>query len=266
MPEPARPRLPRGWLAVAVAGLAVAAVCAFAVWRPWHTSDPMAGGDSVVAGPGPLAIPDSPRVLVFGDSWVYGEAAEHPTRGFAYVIAETLGWDATIDGVRGSGYLKPGIDGGSYGERIAALDPGLAPDLVIVEGTINDRRLGAKGYADAVTAAWDALEAHYPAARFVVLGPAPQVLPVQKATARIDRDLAALAASRGWWYISPIAEEWITPANYLDVIDTSPVGANHPSTAGHAFLAERLAEALAILAGDGGGEGAVAAAEPDSGW
>jgi len=83
------------------------------------------------------------------------------------------------------------------------------------------------------------------------------VLPVGKATARIDRDLAALAAGRGWWYISPIADEWITDGNYLDVIDTG-AGRNHPSTAGHAYLAQRLADALAertvtvdAAAGDG---------------
>ena len=65
------------------------------------------------------------------------------------------------------------------------------------------------------------------------------MLPVEPATARIDADLAELAALRGWWHISPIAEEWITPANYLDVIDTG-IGRNHPSTEGHAYLADRL--------------------------
>ena len=172
------------------------------------------------AAPAPLALPDQPRVLIFGDSWVYGSAAIVPTLGFAYRIGESEGWDTVIDGVRGSGYLKPGLDGGTYGERIGALDPALDPDLVIVEGSINDRRLPAAGYREAVTAVWDALQALYPEARIVILGPAPQVLPVEAATARIDADLAELAAARGWWYISPIAEDWITPANYPEMIDT----------------------------------------------
>ena len=97
-----------------------------------------------------------------------------------------------------------------------------------------------------MTAAWDALAALYPEASIVILGPAPQVLPVQAATARIDADLAELAAARGWWYVSPIAEDWITPANYAAVIDTG-IGRDHPSTDGHAYLATRLAEALATL-------------------
>ena len=86
------------------------------------------------------------------------------------------------------------------------------------------------------------------ARRSSILGPAPQVLPVEEATARIDADLSALAAERGWWYVSPIAEGWITPENYADVIDTA-IGRDHPSTDGHAYLASRLAEDLAAMSG-----------------
>jgi lysophospholipase L1-like esterase len=210
----------------------------------------VAAPEDAVVAPAPLLLPDQPRVLVFGDSWVYGSAATVPQLGFAYRLGELAGWDTVVDGVRGSGYLKDGVDGPSYGVRIARLDASLAPDLVIVEGSINDRRLHPEGYTEAVTAAWDTLVAIYPAAQIVVLGPAPQVLPIEPATARIDADLAALAADRGWWYISPIAEGWITESNYLDVIDTSDLGRDHPSTEGHAYLAERVAEAITALSGE----------------
>lgn len=222
-------------------------------WRPWlGPAAPVAAaaGDTVATtiDPLPLTLGENPTVLIFGDSWTYGSAASDPALGYAYVVADRAGWTTVVDGVRGSGYLKPGIDGPSFGDRIAALDPSLDPDLVIVQGSINDRKQGASGYADAVDAAWDQLEATFPGARIVILGPAPQVLPIESETARIDRDLASLAGARGWWYISPIAENWITEANYLDVIDTSDLGRDHPSTAGHAYLAERLAEAVRGLA------------------
>lgn len=249
-PEPRRPRHPR-W-PLAVLALAVIAVCALAGWRPWaqpSTVVSASGDTAAVTAPAALSLPEEPRVLIFGDSWTYGSAASDPTLGYAYVLGRTLGWDTIVDGVRGSGYLKPGWDGGSFGERIAALDPALDPDLVIVEGSINDRRLPAEGYREAVTAAWDALAAHYPDAAIVILGPAPQILPVEPATARIDADLSDLAAARGWWYISPIAEKWITPENYPSVIDTSDIGRDHPSTDGHAYLAERVAASLARIAG-----------------
>lgn len=247
MHAPGSLRARRPWLPVLGAALAVAAVCALGMWRPWVTPSAPAAveADTVVAvAPATLDLPDRPRVLIFGDSWVYGSAATVPTLGFAYRLGENLGWDAVVDGVRGSGYLKPGIDGGSYPERVAALDPQLDPDLIILEGSINDRRLYPEGYTDAVTGVWDELASLYPDAAIVILGPAPQVLPVESATARIDGDLSRLAAERGWWYISPIAEGWITEANYLDVIDTGPIGRDHPSTDGHAYLAERVAEAL----------------------
>lgn len=255
MHAPGRTRARRWWLPLAGAALAVAAVCAVAVLRPWGAAEPVAPvAVAEGAAPAPASVPPAPlvvdegaRVLVFGDSWVYGSAATVPTLGFAYLLADELGVETVVDGVRGSGYLKPGLDGPAYGERIDALDPQLDPDVIIVEGSINDRKLYPTGYRDAVTAAWDALQARYPDAEIVVLGPSPQVLPVQEATRRIDADLSELAGARGWWYISPIADDWITEANYLDVIDTGPIGRDHPSTGGHAYLADRVAAAIELM-------------------
>lgn len=246
-----RHRLPVAGLAVAVI-LALAAVI-LGVWRPWvpvPSSAPAvaaASDDETVAiAAAPLLLPEHPTVLVFGDSWTYGSAATDPTLGYAYVLADLLDGETIVKGVRGSGYLKPGLDGPAFGERIAALDPTLSPDLIILQGSINDRAQGETGYRGAVTAAWDAMSAKYPEATIVILGPAPHELPVGAETARIDVDLGELAAARGWWYISPIAQNWITEQNYLSVIDVE-IGRKHPSTDGHRFLAEKVAAALAEL-------------------
>lgn len=160
-----------------VAGLllAVAAVV-LGVWRPWipapSTTPISAAADgaseaSAVIAPAPLVLPEKPTVLVFGDSWTYGSAATVPTLGYAYLLADLLGGETIVDGVRGSGYLKPGLDGPTFGERIAALDPSATPDLVIIQGSINDRAQGVAGYRDAVNAAWDTLTATYPEAAIV---------------------------------------------------------------------------------------------------
>jgi lysophospholipase L1-like esterase len=125
-----------------------------------------------------------------------------------------------------------------------ALDPSLDLDLIIVQGSINDRMLYPTGYNEAVNAAWDILTATYPGVPIVILGPAPHVLPVEEETIAVDAALAELAAQRSWWYISPLKENWITDTDYLRIIDTSAVGRNHPSTPGHRYLAERLATAI----------------------
>lgn len=237
-----------GTIGLVLAVLAVVAVGVLGALRPWAVTPsaaPVAAASDPIAL-APLTLPEHARVLVFGDSWTYGSAATDPTLGYAYLLAELLGGETIVNGVRGSGYLKPGLDGPAFGERIALLDPTLRPDLVIVQGSINDRLMGRKGYDAAVNSAWDALTATYPDATIIVLGPAPHKLPIGKGTARIDRDLARLAGERGWHYLSPIHDEWITSGNYDALIDTG-IGRYHPSTEGHRYLAERLAENLRAL-------------------
>jgi lysophospholipase L1-like esterase len=249
---PARRRLHLAGI-VAVLTLAVVAGV-LGVWRPWSPLSSTApvgaaeGEPAAAVAPAPLVLAEHPTVLVFGDSWTYGSAATLPTEGYAYLLANLLDGETIVDGVRGSGYLKPGLDGPAFGERITALDPALSPDLIVLQGSINDREQGEAGYREAVTAAWDAMAAKYPESTIVILGPAPHELPVGAGTARIDADLSTLAAARGWWYISPVAENWITEQNYLDLIDVE-VGRKHPSSAGHVYLAEHVAAALEALGG-----------------
>ena len=237
-----------------MAALAIAAVCALAAVRPWgEAPSPVVATAQDAApaavAPAALALPDQPRVLIFGDSWTYGSAAALPTLGYAYVLGERLGWETIVDGVRGSGYLKPGLDGGAYGERIAALDPALDPDLVIIEGSINDRRLPATGYQEAVTAAWDALAALYPS------GDHRRPRPGSAGAAgrrdhRADRRRPVEPRRRTGLVVRlPDHRTSGSPRRTtLDVIDTA-IGRYHPSTGGHAYLATRLAESLAAISG-----------------
>lgn len=242
LPPPTRRR--RTALTIA-AVLVTALAVTLGILRPWMPAvqtPPVAAAADGVSLPA-LTLPDDPQVLVFGDSWTFGSAATVPTNGYAYRLAHLISGDTVVRGVRGSGYQRPGIDGPDFRTRIGQLERWIEPDLIIMQGSINDRREDPAGYPGAVNAAWDAMAARFPGVPIVILGPAPHELPVGAATARIDRDLARLAAQRGWWYISPVREQWITEADYLRYIDVG-VGRKHPTDAGHAFLAERVAAAL----------------------
>ncbi|WP_156760130.1 SGNH/GDSL hydrolase family protein [Microbacterium karelineae] len=221
----------------------------------------LSGSWPTVAGPEDAATDADPSLLVFGDSWTVGLASSTPTGGYAYLTGELLGWDTTVDGENGSGYLRPGEFGGLYGSRVVQLDPDLDPEIVVVQGSINDRGENLDRLSGAAQSVWRALEALYPDAELVVLGPAPSTIPVADTVGRIDRVLSRLAEREGVTYISPVQDEWITSANYDDVIDTSSSGHNHPSDDGHAFLAEALADHLRDLEPD---ESAVTAQDDDA--
>lgn len=183
-------------------------------------------------------------LLVFGDSWTFGLAATTVTGGYAYRTGQILGWATTVDGENGSGYLRAGQYGGYYGTRVAELDPDLEPDVVVVQGSINDREQPLSALPRAAKAVWSAVAATYPDAELVILGPAPSQLPVDERIAQIDDVLSDLALEQGLDYISPIDDAWITEQNYDAVIDTTPTGHNHPSDDGHAYLAEKLVSEL----------------------
>jgi lysophospholipase L1-like esterase len=194
----------------------------------------------------PTPTPDpTPLMLVFGDSWTHGLAAMDAAHAYPQLTGALLGWDVDANGENGSGYLHPGEHGGFYGTRVAELDPDLEPDVVIVQGSINDRGESLSALPRAAKAVWEAFEHTYPDADLVVLGPAPNALPVDENVAKIDEALAQLAASEGIDYISPLTEGWLTDANIDAYIDAT--AANHPSNAGHAYLAERLAADLSRL-------------------
>src|SRR5690606_21179944 len=119
MTSPGMHRVGRPMWPIAVLAIAVAFVCLVAAWNPWATpSAPASDGEDAAAAavaPAPLVLPEHATVLIFGDSWTYGSAATDVSEGYAYVVGRLMEWDTVVDGVRGSGYLKPGIDGPSFG-------------------------------------------------------------------------------------------------------------------------------------------------------
>jgi len=226
----------------AVTALAALTACASTSQSDAETTNRWQSPTVATATPDPEP---APMMLVFGDSWTHGLAATDSAHAYPQLTANLLGWDVTSLGENGSGYLRPGELGGFYGTRVAELDPSLDPDVVIVQGSINDRGESLSALPRAAKAVWGAFERVYPDADLIVLGPAPSALPADENVVRIDKALAQLAEEEGVDYISPISEEWLVETNIDTYIDAK--AAHHPSNAGHAYLAERLAADLEEL-------------------
>jgi lysophospholipase L1-like esterase len=183
---------------------------------------------------------------MLGDSWAGGYAAQPARNGFIWLTGDHYDWNYTNYFMPGSGYLNDGANGaGTYLDRLA--DAPIAPDaqLVIIQGSVND---GGEKIELLTQAARDVIQKTrelYPAAQVVLVGPAPLALPVSPRTETMDTALRAAAAYEGAAYVSPIAEEWLTAENISQWID--PAAANHPTTAGHAYLADRLIGSLDAL-------------------
>lgn len=185
----------------------------------------------------PIDAPPGTQTLVFGDSWTTGWAAPSH-RGYAYLLGESMRWRTTVDGVAGTGYLNPGPKNeGTFEQRIDAL-PTSKPGLIIMQGGLNDAWQDRSNLESVAASTMHRMLDTHPGAALVVIGPAPSKLPVGVRLKDVDTKLKAAAADVGVHYISPIAEHWITTKNYAELIDTK--AADHPSTAGHVYLARRV--------------------------
>lgn len=194
----------------------------------------------------PLVAPPGSKSVIFGDSWTVGYAANPQAKGYAYLAGAALEWDNEVDGASGTGYLNPGNEGrGTYLDRLRGRD--IDPDMqvVVIQGGLNDADKEFADFPDAAGAVLAEAKVKFPNAQIIVLGPAPAELPVWTVLTNIDYALQDAASDAGAYFISAIVGLWITPSNYDEVIDATK--SNHPSTAGHALLGERVTAAIREL-------------------
>jgi lysophospholipase L1-like esterase len=197
----------------------------------------------------PVKLPKSvlapgTKAVFFGDSWTGGYAAA-PNRGFAHVTAEMLGWEADIQGLSGTGYIRA-EDKPTYPKRAASLPADPSVGVVIVQGGSNDEGQNLIDLKATAKNTYAALRKQYPKAALVVLAPAPSTMPVSSTLMRIDEVLAEAASESKVAFVSPIKEQWVTEKNVGTVIDV--VKDLHPGTEGHKYIAERLVKSLRALA------------------
>lgn len=203
------------------------------------------------------SMPKGPRVMVLGDSFVGGVGGDGAFRGFAAIMGQRLGWrDIWPQSVGGTGYVNPGGNV-TYRDRVQADIIARNPDVVVVQGSVND--LGYGGLSNAqigaeAAALYAAIKAGVPKALLVVLLPFPMY-----ATSAFDalRDAIKTAATGvADVIVDPIAEGWFSGTGKVGA--TTGIGnadryrnadGVHPSTEGHAYIGMRLAAVISAYLG-----------------
>jgi lysophospholipase L1-like esterase len=183
-------------------------------------------------------------VLVFGDSYTQGAGADPNTLGYAYQLGHQLGWNVTVDGVGGTGYVNPGPrKTGAFLDRLASAAPGPF-DLIVLQGSSNDEREPLADLAPAVDQTVLAFRAKYPTARIVLLGPIALYGSVPAPKAAVNDTLKDYAASHRLSFIDAIAESWFAHGESKTM--ANPVN-GHPSNEGHVRIRDRLVIDLSRL-------------------
>jgi lysophospholipase L1-like esterase len=189
---------------------------------------------------------DQVSVSFVGDSWTEGYGAT-ALRGYAVLLSEQSGWRYEVLGVGGSGYDLPGL-GAPFADR---MDEALAgdPDVVVVQGSLNEREstLGSLGPAAAATLGRLRAEAG-PATDILVLGAPETPGTVPAVTAGINGTIAAAAADLGLRFIDPVAENWTDPADPTVWMDPF-----HPNDRGHQLVADGLKPILGAMVAERAG-------------
>lgn len=195
--------------------------------------------------PGSLVLPAHPNVLVLGDSYSEGYGAEPETKGWAYLIGKPLGWQVTVNGVGGSGYVDPGPqDKGSYLQRLPTLQ-GRSFDLVVLQGGSNDQ-VAYLELQDAVTRTVDAVHAQFPSAALVILGPATPYGKPDASRLLPQCVLAGYAAQQHLAFIDPVGDRWFVDGDGKRYANPEN---GHPNNAGHRYIASRFETDVRVLLG-----------------
>jgi lysophospholipase L1-like esterase len=201
-------------------------------------------------GPAPSDYPtyaaataEAAFVSFIGDSWTEGTGASDEA-GYAYVTGRMLGWTHRVLGVGGSGYVQPG-SGAPFDERVLPAVSG-DPDVVVIQGSVNERNTPVDQLAPAVAGTLDRLvRAAGPDTAVLVLGASYVPGADDEDVDRVNDVVRAEAARQGVPFVDVAAENWTDPADpaiWADPLHVNDLGARQ--------IAERLAPVLrSVVAG-----------------
>lgn len=142
----------------------------------------------------------SPRVFVVGDSFARGQGyggGSLERNAYPRQMGRALGWSDvwnTSTSVGGQGIVHANDVNGSYTSRFAYDVAPFNPDLVILQGSVNDATETPSAVAAAMVAYVGSLRAAYPGLPVVITGPLYVATPTQ---AQLDINTAMKTAAAG---------------------------------------------------------------------
>ncbi len=172
-----------------------------------------------------LVTGTGPSVVVIGDSYAQGLGLDRPVESWP----SRLPGRVHVDGFAGSGFSRQASPcrGEAFADRVAAAVRA-DPDLVVVEGGLNDYDVRSPAVEAGVDRLLDALAGH----RVLLVGPVGA--PARAAQVpRVDRLLAAAARGHGVRYLGMTG---LDPAYLPDGL--------HLTTAGHRELGDAVARVV----------------------
>lgn len=194
-------------------------------------------------------VAEGAEVLIIGDSYTEGYGIT-PGNDWAHIAAADRGWDATIDGISGTGFTQAaaadGRTGLDYASRVRShSDDGSSYDLVVLQGGLNDLFVPAATERDNVTAAVEAARTAWPGADVIVFGP---VAPFG-GVGSLDESgiIRTSATAAGALSIDPV-----TPSLWLDEANSPGFDLGdglHVNEAGQEYLAAKFIQAVLASVG-----------------
>jgi acyl-CoA thioesterase-1 len=180
-----------------------------------------------------------PVLAVVGASFAAGVGAAGPHGGWPYLLGRAEGWRVVVSADPGAGFLNPGAHHlGPFSHLLGRLDLArLNPSMVIVQGGYNDVGRSPVAVTAQVASLFGSLRREAPHARLGLVSVFSVGAGPTRAAIAMDRTIvgAARAADRGILVFDPLGERWVFP-RIRDGL--------HPSPAGHAWIAARLAQDL----------------------
>lgn len=197
-----------------------------AVWTAAHTSSPRS----------------EPIVVFIGDSYTSGSReGGNDDANYTRRLGREFGFGVINTAVGGAGYAVAPPGKTTFSGQLAGLLSVQDPQLIIVQGSLNDVLTTPVKVRAAADQLFANLKALRPRARIVVVGPIVPEAAFSAANVLVVRDTVRDAAYQAQLpFVDPILERWLS----ADLIGTDQV---HPTDAGHQRIAEALGRDLERL-------------------